>query len=262
MNLRSTTLKLLLSISFFLVCNFVCAQDEIVDELKKHLPGISIEEMDAGQHFNRVFKILIDQPLDHQNPSAGTFQQKIYLSHVDKKAPNVIATEGYSCRYRVYEPTEFLQANQIQVEYRFFGESKPENYDYKYLTNEQAMDDLHRIRTLLGKIYCKKWLSTGISKGGTTTLIYKATYPEDVEVAFPYVAPLPMAREDKRCDENHLSRGTEDCRNRLEHFQREILKDRDQIIPWVDSLRLLNNMTFDLVGLEEAFEYAVLEFTF
>ncbi len=155
-----------------------------------------------------------------------------------------------------------LSANQIIVEYRYFGKSKPDPYDYSFLTNDQAMEDLHRIRNLFKKLYPKEWVSTGISKGGTTCLIYRYKYPNDVKVSVPYVAPLPMAREDLRCDNHILSRGDEDCRSRLENFQKRALSFRNEILPMVDSTRIADSLSFDRVGLEGAFEYAVLEFTF
>ncbi|MGB0405631.1 MAG: PhoU domain-containing protein, partial [Fusobacterium sp.] len=44
------------------------------------------------------------------------------------------------------ELAKILNSNQLIVEYRFNGGSRPKNIQYQYLTNDQAMDDLHRIR--------------------------------------------------------------------------------------------------------------------
>ena len=230
--------------------------------LKKKIPGLSIEKLDVGRHYKEEYVLMLEQPLDHNNPSAGTFKQRIFLAHYDRKAPTLIVTEGYAARPRYYELGDILKSNQLIVEYRFFGQSKPENYDYTYLTNDQAAADLHRIRKLFKKIYCKDWVSTGISKGGTTCLIYKAKYPKDVKVAIPYVAPLPNSQTDTRCDDLILNIGEEACRDKLAFFQKKALEMRDEILPLADSLAKANNLTYNYVGLPAAFEYAVLEFTF
>jgi len=137
-----------------------------------------------------------------------------------------------------------------------------DNYDYTYLTNDQAMEDLHRIRKLIGKIYKKEWISTGISKGGTTCLIYKSKYPKDVKVAVPYVAPLPTSQTDKRCDEAILSNGTPECREKLEAFQHLALNRGEAMIAKLDSMAIADSIGFKRIGTSAAFEYAVLEFTF
>ncbi len=247
----------------FLVSFQVHAKKDIIELIQKKIPGAVVTELTASDHFKREFEILIPQRLDHfDKKNKETFQQRIFLYHYDRKAPTVFVTEGYSARQRHYELSEILLGNQIQVEYRYFGISKPDDTEYKYLNNDQAMEDLHYIRHLFCKIYKKEWISTGISKGGTTCLIYKSKYPKDVKVAVPYVAPLPFNQTDKRCDEAILTNGTAECRKTLEDFQHAVLDNRDLMIMKVDSLARADSMSFARFTTAEAFEYAVLEFTF
>jgi hypothetical protein len=206
---------------------------------------------------------MIDQWIDHGDHSKGTFKQRLFLSHIDKKAPMLMVTEGYGARPRFYELSKMLMSNQLIVEYRNFGKSAPEKIDYKYHTNEQALEDLHRINKAFKKYYCKEWVSTGISKGGTTCLYYKATYPKDVKVAVPYVAPLPDAREDIRCDELITSIGDDDCRAKLTDFQITALKYAEDILPFAQEAATKSKLTFKRIkGVEKAIEYAILEYTF
>lgn len=235
---------------------------DILDKLKQVLPNAVIEETEAGVYFKREFTILLPQDIDHKNKDRGQFNHRIFLSHFDENAPNVIVTEGYSARPRYYELSQILKANQIQVEYRYFGMSVPENVDYTFLNNDQAVADLHHIKEVLSKIYKGKWAATGISKGGTTTLIYKSKYPKDVTAAIPIVGPLPKEREDIRCNEHILSIGTEECRNKIERFQHRVLQSRDFFLPKIDSLAKQNNLKFHTLGIPAALEYAVLEFSF
>ena len=246
---------------FFFAHSAIAAEDNIEVLLKKRLPNAKIKRLEANNSFADVFEILLEQPLDHNNPKAGTFQHRLFLHHRSRKAPMVFVTEGYSANERVYELPRLLNANQLTVEYRFFGASQPKKIDWQYLTNDQAIEDLHRIRKLFKKIYRKKWIATGISKGGTTTLIYKSKYPKDVRVAVPYVAPLALAQEDKRTDEHIKNRGTVACRDKLFDFQRLALERRDELIPMIKKKAKKNKEVYS-IGFDAVLEYAVLEFTF
>lgn len=235
---------------------------DLLDILKKKIPNATFKELEAKDHFTAAYEIMLTQPLDHNNPNAGSFQQRIYLSHSDVKRPMVIETEGYTGRYQTNEISKIVQGNLLDVEYRYMGKSKPEKTDWKYLTNDQAIEDLHRIKKLFGKIYKKKWVSTGISKGGTTALIYKSKYPKDVCVAVPYVAPLALAQEDKRTDEHLLTVGSDDCRKKLSDFQRNALEKREDLIYMLDTFSVNHDLGFTKIGTAAAVEYAILEFTF
>ncbi len=228
---------------------------------KKRIDVISIQPIEPKHHFKQAFKIKIRQPLDHQNPDAGFFEQLIYLKHFDFHAPTVLVTEGYNAINRSYEISSLLKANQIEVEYRFNGESRPDSIQWQYLTNKQGADDLHRIRKLFGKIYRKKWLSTGISKGGSTTLIYKFEYPRDVKVWIPYVAPLATAQEDTRINDFIANLGDEKCQRKIEVFQKMILQRRNSILPYIDKLAVSKGLEFSR-GIDVVLEFAVLEFPF
>jgi len=70
----------------------------------------------------------------------------------------------------MYELSEMLGANQLDVEHRFYGESIPEDFDWQYLTIEQATADYHHINDIFNTFYSKSWVSTGISKGGQTSI--------------------------------------------------------------------------------------------
>ena len=133
----------------------------------------------------------IRQEIDHNDPSKGYFYQRAFLSHKGYDNPTAIITNGYGKpRNNITEVAELLEANQINVEHRYFLESSPDSLDYDYLNFEQITADLHKINQLFRKIYDGKWISTGISKGGTTTIFYRYFYPNDVDVSIPYVAPV------------------------------------------------------------------------
>lgn len=247
---------------FLFLTQQLLAGDPIIKCINKKIDGVSsIKALGERPPFSNVYDIRLIQPVDHLDPSAGTFEQRIYLYHKSRKKPVIFVTEGYNLYDRQYELTDILDANQISVEYRFYGKSGSDNIQWSHLNNTQAAMDLHRIKDLFDDIYKKEWVSTGISKGGTTTMIYKALYPEDMDASVNYVGPLPLAQEDKRMDEHIRTIGSRPCRAKLSAFQKEALKRREALLPKLDSLAKEEDMSFQ-IGLGAAYEYAVLEYTF
>jgi hypothetical protein len=231
-------------------------------KLSALFPNAEISKMELEDHFTKRFKIVLDQPLDHGNLDAGTFKHYIYLSHVDVEMPTIFVTEGYNARPRTYELSKIFKGNQVQVEYRFYGNSRPDSIPWQYLTNDQAVEDYHKLITKLRRLYKGKWISTGISKGGETVLIHKSKYPWDVEVAVAYVAPLIHTVEDPRTQAHIYTVGSDECRAKIESFQRLVLENRESVLVEMKDHSELKKMQFTELSLEEALEYAVLEYPF
>ena len=171
--------KKFLSFFLFIVLGTMAsAQTQTLENLLFELPDLIFEKTTTTSALETVYQLKVKQPIDHTNPSKGFFYQKVYLTHRGFDRPTVIITEGYNRgQNRIYELTDLLNANQLDVEHRFFGESIPEPLNYQYLNLKQATADLHHIRQLFSKIYTKKWISTGISKGGATTIFYRYFLP-------------------------------------------------------------------------------------
>ena len=266
-------MKLYKSIILFVVLSFSIVSCKVValdpveiltfeQKLEKLFPTAEITEMEAKDHFTKAYQIVLDEPLDHENYAAGTFKHYVYLSHIDTKVPTVLITEGYDAKPRTYELSKIFKGNQVQVEYRFYGKSRPDTIPWQYLKNDQAIEDYHNLVTKLKRLYTGKWISTGISKGGETVLIYKSKYPWDVNVSVPYVAPLINALEDNRTEEHIKTVGSDSCRVKIAEFQRAVLKNREGVLSEINNFATANKMSFTEVSPEEALEYSVLEFPF
>jgi hypothetical protein len=184
-----------------------------IETLLFELPDVSFTKVEGN---DLVYELRVKQPLDHTDPSKGYFHQRVFLKHVGFNNPMVIVTQGYSAA-RLYsnELTDLIEGNQLEVEHRFFGKSVPDSLDYTYLNLEQATADLHHINELFKTIYKKKWISTGISKGGATTIFYRYFYPYDVDVSVPYVAPINKEFEDQRIYDFLNSKGSDECRKKI-----------------------------------------------
>lgn len=224
--------------------------------------GIKYSEIKADSMFQKAFLVWVEQPLDHNRPSSGTFWQRVWLSHRSLSAPTVVVTEGYwaSVNY-VTELAQILSANQIVIEHRYFEKSVPDSIQWEYLTIEQAAKDHHRIIQMFKRFYTGKWITTGISKGGQAALIHRAYYPKDVDVTVSYVAPFNLSREDSRLISFFDQVGTKDMRSRIKLFQTELLKRRIDILPLFEHKAKEKGWTFSM-GIEKAFELCVLEYPF
>lgn len=253
-------MKLIFGTLFLVISLNGFSQD--LEDLLFELPDVIFKKLDHSDH-GEVYQLNVKQPLDHKDPSQGHFYQKVFLTHKGFDNINVVATEGYSCsRNRIYELTKLLDANQIEVEHRYFGESMPDSLDYQYLNLAQATADLHKINQLMRQIYSGKWVSTGISKGGATTIFYRYFYPEDVNVSVPYVAPINYEFEEQRIYDFLDQVGTPKCRRRIKEFQIRMLKNSDKIMPWISFYSLGAKLEFSYLTMEQAFELAVLEYPF
>lgn len=254
--------------TFFLSVGMYAQQVDLQTELEK-LPGVvSVQSFDGHSFFENSYEIMVEQYLDHANHSAGKFQQRVFVSEYNKYSPVVFVTEGYVADYAsresyINELSNIVHANQVVVEHRYFGKSIPENAGWEYLTIENATADLHRIYTMLKKIfnYNNKWIATGISKGGQNTIAYKAFYPNDMDIWVSYVGPVNFAVEDKRMSDFLENVGSKSCRKKIEDFQLAVLKKRDSIEVWIDSLSTANKYTY-AIPVAEVLDFCVLEYSF
>lgn len=216
--------------------------------------------------FSEKYVTYFIQPLDHRHPEKGSFRQRVIVSHVGFDRPTVIVTEGYGAAYALRpqyreELSKLLNANMIFVEYRYFLESTPEPKDWQYLTAENSADDLHAITTAFKNIYPGKWIATGISKGGQTTLLYRTFYPDDVDISVPYVAPLCYGVEDGRHEPFLHKVSTPENRKKIEDFQLEALKRKATLLSRFEKYCTEKNYSFR-APIEEIYDYSVLEYSF
>ncbi len=239
------------------------------DQLRQKLESMdAITEIEQlySSYYAEKYVVKIKQLLNPKDSSAGTFTQRVIINHTGFDCPTVLVTEGYGASYALRdnyqeELSRLFHTNVITVEHRYFMDSAPTQPNWDYLTAENAAYDLHHITTLFKAIYPEKWISTGISKGGQTTLLYRAFFPDDVDFSVPYVAPWNKALEDGR-HEDFLHRvGTKKERKQIETFQKTILKKRDEIIPFLDVYCKERGLEFS-IPLNEVLDFMVLEYPF
>ncbi len=200
---------------------------DLVDQLEA-IPDVTVEQVDTETPGVTYFVLHFTQPVDHDQPDGPTFQQEVSLIHRDLEAPMIVQTSGYFDYYRdrPVELTYLLLANQISIEHRFFGESRPEPADWSKLTIEQMAADEHAIIVALRDIYPGAFITTGGSKGGMTATYHRRFYPDDVDGTVPYVAPISFGAPDDRYTPFVDAIGPSSCRQALRAVAVELLQNR------------------------------------
>lgn len=247
----------------------VLAQTDSTEFMKNlcALPGVSEVKKLETTRFPEKYVLKIRQNLDTDNAEAGTFNQRVIVGYVGEDRPTVIVTEGYNADYAmspsyIEELSDLFDANMVFCEYRYFGESMPKPTDWNFLTVENSLGDLHKVNTTFRKLFKGKWISTGISKGGQTTMFYRTYYPNDVDVSVSYVAPLNKSVEDGRHEPFLRDEvGTKKERKAVHNAQLEMFKRKSSLVEMLEKKVKADGLNFNL-PLDEIFDYELMEYPF
>ena len=230
------------------------------------------------------YMVTFEQPLDWNDPSKGTFPQRVEVSINKNPRINVMETNGYCLNDKwskfaflmdsVQETVYLFDGNYINVEQRFFGDSRPsdmsnESTEYwEYLTSENSANDYHKIYTELSSVLGEKWIAQGTSRGGLMCNTYGYYFPDDMSVYLAYVAPCSDGLdEDKRFYDfvnneiGETAYGAEEAKNKRDlvtKFQVEAMRYKDDLLPDFEKVLKKNNyvdgvssgVLYDLVVLE------------
>ena len=244
--------------------------DEIAAELKK-LPGV-VDVARYELHSNDdEYVIFFEMPIDHNDPSQGTFIQRANLKYRGKDRPTVFCCTGYDLSFLFYDEdpyfdmsetifSEMYECNFLEVEYRFYGTSTPQGFSYdnpeywQYLTNENASEDFHTIIESVKNFLPEKWVFEGCSKGGCLTVYQAGSHPEDADL---FLAEAAMVK----CSQNYpglyeycyTTAGNErfgedtaqEYRDMILKFQVECIRYQDEIVPLLEDFIQLQGSVID-----------------
>jgi hypothetical protein len=267
MRIGSSTLAATIAATVISLMPAVPAQAAAVDisDQLAAIPGMTVAEQNQPAPGYRFFLLSYRQPVDHTNPGGPTFEQRLQLLHRDVTRPMILHTTGYNMPTGPFrsEPTQLVDGNQISVEQRFFTPSRPNPADWRKLDIWQAATDHHRLTQALKTVYGAKWLATGASKGGMTSVYHRRFYPRDLDGVVAYVAPNDADnKNDRAYDDFFASVGsTPVCQDSLEAVQREALSRRTDMVNRYEALAQANGWTFTRVfgSADKAFEMTVLD---
>lgn len=268
MRVRRSTLAATIAASVISLVPAAQAQAAPVDlrDQLEALPNVTVvSEQQPPPAGYRFFILTYRQPVDHTNPNGPTFEQRFQLLHRDVSRPMILHTTGYNMPEYAFrsEPTQIVDGNQISVEQRFFTPSRPNPANWKKLDIWQAASDHHLITQALKKIYTGKWIATGASKGGMTSVYHRRFYTRDLDGVVAYVAPNDAVNSDDRAYDDFFDSvgSTPACEDSLEAVQREALTRRGDMVNLYAAEAAANGWTFDQVfgSVDKAFEMATLD---
>jgi hypothetical protein len=243
----------------------------IISQLK-HLPGVTYL---GKNHFPpagyQVYELEIRQPINHHRPNGATFEQHLELYQRNLAAPMVMYISGYFnytflSQRDVYlsTPAAIVGGNQISVESRFFGDSVPHPTLWRYDTVWQEATDEHHVVQVFKKLYHARWLVTGVSKGGETSIFHDYFYPHDFSGTFAWSAPSITQTFSHIYDHFFNQVGTAACRTALLNVQLRALRNRVTFeTKLAAQAKAAHGTWHDWVhGLDQDFEITILETPF
>ena len=193
-----------------------------------------------------TYMIYYHQPLQHDNPELGYLPLRALLAmrrtedctqlmtqayiggyHLDT---TVVATpDTFAVMYQKYQQGELFgryKGNLLMPEHRYFGESCPKDpwTTLGYCEVKEAAADFHALFEAMKKVFSGKWAISGGSKGGITTTMQHAFYPDDADCFVAYSAPFLGYYHDTRMQEYYMEHSlTPELNEKLLGIQREML---------------------------------------
>jgi len=183
-----------------------CSNSESIEVLVNKLLQIKdIKKIDIIPNvpgFKHKLILHVEQPLDWNDQSKGTFTQRVEFGFNGYNNVNMVNIGGYELTDSYFfkgtnrELIKRYNSNYLNFEYRYFGGSRPNiewtpkrSSMWQYLTIENAIKDFHHINVILRDVIKGKWIISGGSKGGQTTDTYAMMYPKDADAFVAYVGP-------------------------------------------------------------------------
>jgi hypothetical protein len=198
----------------------VLTETEIFTDIKENPDTAAMKKKEKGElDYQSQYSMFITQPVNHDQPDGDKFKQKVCILFRDYDRPTIMVTEGYKWfNFKDIEDIGTnLNANMVHVEHRNFGESfNQDKGKWVYETSAQASADLHAVYQALKPIFKGKWMSTGTSKSGESSMEYAYYYPNDMDLAAAFCSPFNFSLLDKRYGDYLFNEvGTEEERDMM-----------------------------------------------
>ena len=152
--------------------------------------------------YKEVYELRFRQPVDHKNPGQKTFEQLVTIKFRGFDRPAILVTNGYFwqgwSRDIGASLGDAIGANIVEVEHRNFGKSMADDPQWTCETGWQVSTDLHEVYLALKPVLTGKWMSTGLSKDGETSVDYCYYYPDDMQLCTAFCSPFHTSLYDLR----------------------------------------------------------------
>ena len=205
----------------------------LFSDIKENPDKGAMEKKKKGElDYLSQYSMFIEQPVNHNQPDAGKFKQKVSILFRGFDRPTILVTEGYDWS-KFFDAEDIginLKANMVHVEHRNFGESfNQDRGKWEYETSAQASADLHAVYQALKPTFKGKWMSFGTSKSGETSMDYAYYYPGDMDLAAAFCSPFNLSLDDKRFGEYLFNKvSTEEVRDVMAESIRSALENGEE----------------------------------
>lgn len=226
-----------------------------IHDLQTMNPGVidSIQVYPAPKepHTTTTYTIYYNQPLQHSFTDGEHFRLRALLTVPNDTDPTTAVNHVYCSGYSIMDvflkvpdfvhnlmtasPNEIAKrynANLIMIEHRYFQKSAPDNCWKRldHLTAEEAAQDFHGLFEALKKVLKGKWVMSGVSKGGTTTLLQHTFFPADMDIFVPYSAPFFDTDRDTEMTRYWYTHGwSKEWRDFFDNIRKESLRRHQEI---------------------------------
>ena len=176
------------------------------------IDSISYYSTDPDAPNTTTYILYFHQPMKHAVPDGPSFPMRALITVDNQMDPTTAVNHVYCTGYELSqsfvenpdltfengtntcaeEIANRYKANFISIEHRYFAFSAPPQC-WTYLDDlraEEAAEDFHKLVVALKKVLKGKWVMSGVSKGGITTLLQHTFHPEDMDIYVPYSAPF------------------------------------------------------------------------
>lgn len=241
------TLCMMLNTVSGLVCASAATTPEWIDKLEQCSIIDSVVYVNDSlicKSNASVYHIYYHQPVSHQAHDGEQFQLRCVMIVRDDNDPATCSNEFYFGGYEIdgvwenaslcfnskskAEISHRYHSNLFIPEHRYFSYSSPEKCWEKleWLNADEASQDFHALLEALKTVLKGKWVITGISKGGITTAMQHAFFPDDADIFVPNSAPFCRTVSDPRLHFYFENNGwTPELRERLDSMYREMIED-------------------------------------
>ena len=143
----------------------------------------------GSPHFPMRALLTVDNTVDAINAVNHVYCSGYSIDSNDLVRPNFVFAHTVDGSNEI---AHRYKANNIQIEHRYFQYSAPDKC-WEQLDDcraEEAAQDFHALFDALKKVLKGKWVMSGGSKGGITTLLQHTFFPNDMDIFVPYSAPF------------------------------------------------------------------------
>ena len=176
------------------------------------IDSMSYYPPDTAAPNTTTYIIYFHQPVKHAEPDGPSFPMRALITVDNSMDPTTAVNHLYCTGYALYQPfvdspdytfkkeanscaeeiANRYRANYISIEHRYYAFSAPPQCwtNLDDLRAEEAAEDFHNLVVALKKVLKGKWVMSGVSKGGITTLLQHTFHPEDMDIYVPYSAPF------------------------------------------------------------------------